>query len=189
MDSSDIERDATSHAVFSVAQVFSSLTELKAAVGKYQQDKLCVLSKADTRTIEAAQKKCPNKSLNRDLKYCEAKFVCHHGGTYKSGRGKGMRPNQSTAKTGCPFKLQFWSTLDGQMLQLRNSTLEHNHKLSAEVYHHHPKQRKLDSKDIKTASAMLKLDPNRKLVRQHFVEKTGKPIVMKDIHHSNYRWC
>ena len=28
---------------------------------------------------------------------------------------------------------------------------------------------------------MLKIDPNRKLVLQQFAEKTGKPLIMKDI--------
>ena len=34
----------------------------------------------------------------------------------------------------------------------------------------------------KTAEAMLRMDPNRKLVRQHFAEKMSKPVIMKDIH-------
>ena len=29
---------------------------------------------------------------------------------------------------------------------------------------------------------MLKKNPNKKLVRQQFAEKTGKPVIMKDIH-------
>ena len=117
---------------FSVGQQFSSWTELESATEKYQEEKLFVLSKADTRTIEAAQKKCPNKSLNKDLKYMyyEAKFICHHGGAYKSGCGKGVRPNQTTVRTSCPFKLQFRASLDGQMLQLQTLSLEHNHELS-----------------------------------------------------------
>ena len=131
--------------VFVLASSSASWTELEVAIEKFQQETLCVLSKADTRTIEAAQKKCPNEPLNKDLKYYKIKFVCHHGGSYKPGHGKGPRPNQSTVKIGCPFKLQFRASIDGQMLQLRNLTLEHNHELTAEVFHHHPKQRKLDN--------------------------------------------
>ena len=144
---------------FSIGQLFSSWTELGLAIEKFQQETLCVLSKADTRTIEAAQKKCPNKSLNKDLKYYEAKFVCHHGGSYKPGRGKGLRPNQSTVKTGCPFKLQFRASIDGQRLQLRNLTLEHNHELTAKVFNHHPKQRKLDNDDIKNSRGNVEDGP------------------------------
>ena len=171
---------------FCIGQLLSSWRELEVAIEKFQ-DTLCVLSKADTWTIEAAQKRCPNKSFNKELKYYEAKFVCHRGGLYKPGRGKGLRPNQSTVKTGCPCKLQFRASIDGQMLQLRNLTLEHNHELTAEVFHHHPKQRKLNSDDIKAAEAMLKMNPNKKQVRQHFAEKTGKPVIMKDIHNIGTR--
>ena len=85
-----------------------------------------------------------------------------------------IRPNTSTAKTGCPFKLQFRVSLDGQMLQLCSWDIGHNHEVSEEVFQHHPKMRKLDEESLKEAKEMLKVDPNRKLLRQHFAEKTGK---------------
>ena len=52
---------------FSVGQVFISWTEFETVIEKYQQDTLCVLSKADTRAIETAQKKCPITSLSTEI--------------------------------------------------------------------------------------------------------------------------
>ena len=72
------------------------------------------------------------------------------------------------------------------MLQPRDWNLEHNHKVNEEVFRHHPKNRRLDEGSMKEAKEMLRVDPNRKLVRQHFAEKTGKTLIMRDIH--NIAW-
>ena len=98
--------------------------------------------------------------MNTALKYYEVKYVCHQGGQFRSGRNKGIHPNTSTAKTGCPFKLHFMVSLDGQMLQLRSWDIGHNHEVSEEVFQHHPKMRKLDEESLKEAKEMRKVDPN-----------------------------
>ena len=46
--------------------------------------------------------------------------------------------------------------------------------------------RKLDEGTLKKAKEMLGENPSRKLVRQHFAQKTGKPLIMRDIH--NIAW-
>ena len=58
--------------------------------------------------------------------------------------------------------------------------------MNEEVFRHHPKNRKWDESSMKEAEEMLRVDPNRKLVRQHFAEKTGKTLIMRDIH--NIAW-
>ena len=73
------------------------------------------------------------------------------------------------------------------MLQLRRWDIEYNHEVSEEVFQHHPKMRKLDEESLKEANEMLKVDPNRKLLRQHFAEKTGKTVIMRDI--LNIAWA
>ena len=65
--------------------------------------------------------------------------------------------------------LQFRASLHGQMLQLQSVNLVQNHELS-------------DSDYVSAVVAMLKMDPNRKVVCQHLARKTGKSRIMKNIH-------
>ena len=61
--------------VFSLGQLFSSYEELQSAIQRYLTETHTVLSKGDSRTIENAQRNCPNKILNTALKYYEVKYV------------------------------------------------------------------------------------------------------------------
>ena len=47
---------------------------------------------------------------------------------------------------------------------------------------HMPKQRRLDSDTQKEVAEMLQLKPNKKLLQNHLVCLTGKPVILKDIH-------
>ena len=105
--------------VFHVGQRFSSFDELSQAIKQYQDENMCVLVTRDSRSVEAAQKRLANKILNPALKYNDVKYACHHGGDYRK-RGKKGERQTSTAKIGCPFRLQFRTTEDGQQLELKS---------------------------------------------------------------------
>ncbi|KAL8623834.1 hypothetical protein ACOMHN_058864 [Nucella lapillus] len=73
---------------------------------------------------------------------------------------------------------------DGQQLELVNC---HTHEISAAIYEHYPSQRQLDD-DTKTEVAnMLKVGANRKLLQRHVSEKTGRRVLLRDIHNLGYR--
>ena len=59
---------------------------------------------------------------------------------------------------------------------------QHNHDISEEEFRLNIKQRKLDSNTEKEIAKMIGLNANRKMVQSHFAEKTGKAILMSDIH-------
>jgi hypothetical protein len=89
--------------------------------------------------------------------------------------------NQKTIRTGCEFVIKFRSSADGQTLMVTSVRSEHNHIVSELVYAYHPKERKVDTHTEAEITDMVKLGANRKLVQEHFSEKTGKLITKKDI--------
>ena len=50
------------------------------------------------------------------------------------------------------------------------------------LFDHLPQQRRLDSAQQKEVSTMLELKANKKLVQQHIQSKSGRVVLLKDIH-------
>ena len=162
-------------------QKFDSFEELDATITKYQSLTFSVLIIKDCRRIETARKRAFNKTLKETLKYNNIMYTCYRGGEYKK-RGHAIRKT-TTSKTGCPFMLNFKATKDGQQLELKDWVTEHNHDLlTKEAFLQHRRTRRLDPDNRKEAEDLLKLNTDRKVVRKHFVAKTGKQLNMRDIH-------
>ena len=45
-----------------------------------------------------------------------------------------------------------------------------------------PKQQRLDSDTRKEVAEIMQLKPNKKLLQNHLVCLTGKPVILKDLH-------
>ena len=45
-----------------------------------------------------------------------------------------------------------------------------------------PKQRRLDPEARKEVAEIMQLKPNEKLLQNHLVYLTGKPVILKDLH-------
>ena len=59
---------------------------------------------------------------------------------------------------------------------------DHNHEVTAEEFQLYPSQRSLDKESTQQVAELCKMQANRKLIRENIAEKTGKNLVMKDIH-------
>ena len=77
-------------------------------------------------------------------------------------------------KKNCPFRLRFQITKDGHALQCVKFISEHNHQISQELFKLDYTQRKLEANDQLEVANMLKMDPNRKLVKKHYEEKSDQ---------------
>ena len=165
-----------------VGQCFSSYEELQKEIAQFERDNLVNVAKKHSRTIENAVKRGCNKSFNEGIVYAEVNFVCKHSCTFRPRPTKGVRPNTRTEKCGCPFVMKFRATTDGQGLLMTQFVNQHNHDTSEEEFRLNIKQRKVDSDTEKEIAKMIGLNANRKMVQSHFPEKTGKAILMSDIH-------
>ena len=135
----------------SVGTKFDSFDELNRVIKQYEEDNCANLYKKESRTIEAAAKKCPKKTFNSNLKYAEVIYACVRNGKYKSKVTTGERPNQSTIRSGCQFSIKLRS-YDGQFLEVRSHGPAHNHECKKECFMHYPSQRRLDKQDIEKVS-------------------------------------
>ena len=81
-----------------------------------------------------------------ELKYLDVTYACKHGGEYRTNKKTGQRLNTVTTKQGCPFKMKFVATSDGQNLSCTRIVNEHNHPISEEAFQFDHSQRKLDTK-------------------------------------------
>ena len=167
---------------FSVGELFNDYVSLGKKVRDFEITNFVKLSKSDCRKISASSVRCPEKRFNADFVYSEIKYSCCHGGKAYKSRSKGERPNQSTGKIGCPFVLRLKSTKDGQALEVMKFDSTHNHEITELEYKFHPRVRKVDQSTEQEIATHLQLNANRKLVQQSYKEKTGKNILMRDLH-------
>lgn len=78
---------------FTLGETFSSYEQLQAKIKLYE----CIqLSHRDSRTLEAARKRAPNRveGANKNLKYYTIHMVCVFGGKKYKNRGTGQRAYQ-----------------------------------------------------------------------------------------------
>uniref|UniRef100_A0A8D8YXM5 Zinc finger SWIM domain-containing protein 3 n=1 Tax=Cacopsylla melanoneura TaxID=428564 RepID=A0A8D8YXM5_9HEMI len=88
----------------------------------------------------------------------------------------------SSFKQNCPFSLKVNLSRNAQNLVITNIAPDHNHEISETVFKSLPRQRQLSDDQKAEVKEMLYLRCNKKLVRKHMVESTGKNVLLKDIH-------
>ena len=103
-----------------------------------------------------------------------------HGVKAYKSKSKGERPNQTTGKIGCPFMLKIRATKDGQALEI--TKFIQKKKITELEYKFYHSVRKVDKETDNEIASHLQLNANRKLIQQTYKEKTGKNILLKDVH-------
>ena len=56
-----------------------------------------------------------------------------------------------------------------------------HHLISQESFKHLPKQRKVDESELCGLQDMLKTRPNKKILQDHILKKTGKIVTLRDL--------
>ena len=161
---------------------FDTFSDLNEAVIKYQNENFVNLVVKNSKTIEAAKRRYPNREFKDSVVYQEINFSCVRAGKYRPGTTTGARPRTNTAKCGCEFVIKVRASKDGQQLLITDTVLAHNHGISEELYQHHSSQRKLDKGEAEMVKRMIALKADKKLIKAHLEATTGKVIIMKDIH-------
>ena len=167
---------------FSVGQLFCDYSTLEKEVKHFETSNFVKLSKSDCRKISASAARCPDKTFNEGIVYSQLQYSCCQWGKAYKSRSRGDRPNQTTGKIGCPFVLRFKATKDGQALEIMQFSNIHNHEVTEMEFQYHPRVRKVDETTEKEIASHLQLSANRKLVQQTYKHKTGKNILMRDLH-------
>lgn len=73
------------------------------------------------------------------------------------------------------------ATQDGSSLEFRSLSLEHNHAASEALFQHLPQQRRLPPELQAEAMAMLRLRPDKKLLREPLESCTSKVVTLRDL--------
>ena len=100
-----------------------------------------------------------------------------YGGTTGKGERK-VRDRHLLQRLGFHLGSNFYTTEVEQQLALKNWWREHNHEITVDIYTHHPRICRLDVTCIKEVEDILRVDPNREMVRHYFVEKKEKQLKM-----------
>ena len=83
-------------ASFTVGDRFMTFTEVEKKIHQYEKEKFVQFYKRDSRRIEAAKKRAPNKNFNKEIVYSELVYSCIHGG--KSLRARVKERGQINSK-------------------------------------------------------------------------------------------
>ena len=77
-----------------VGSTFSEYADLEKEIEKYQLEHATQFYKRDSRTIEAALRRAPNREFSKAIRYSELVYSCIHGGKKFISQSSGKRPNQ-----------------------------------------------------------------------------------------------
>lgn len=120
---------------------YPSFKALEAAIEKFSQETNSVYTVYNSRLIDKENLRRPtDKQLPACLKYKHIKFACKHYGIRKS-KSRGLRPNQSTFKIGCPSFI--YVTAHSKDLVVEKMEVEHTHSCDPELVAMYPERRSL----------------------------------------------
>lgn len=120
---------------------YPSFKALEAAIERFSLDTNSVYTVYNSRLIEKENLKRPtDKQLPMCLKYKHIKYACKHYGMRKS-KSRGLRPNQSTFKIGCPSYI--YVTAHAKELVVEKMEVEHTHSCDPELVALYPERRSL----------------------------------------------
>ncbi|XP_076034557.1 uncharacterized protein LOC143021153 isoform X1 [Oratosquilla oratoria] len=170
--------------LFAVGAEFDSFAALKESISSWENYKNVNLYTRNSRTIQSATKRAPNRSFKPELQYFSIDYCCQHGGRkYQPKSTTGTRPNQMTLLKNCPFHIQVRASEDGQRLIVTHIDSDdvHSHDIKNEIFKYSSKQRKLSSGEVAEIKAMINLKANRKLITEHLIPSTGASCTTKSI--------
>ena len=166
---------------------YKSLNEFKEVLKNFEISNNINTTIIDSKTLNSKIKSLSSKNMkefNMQLHYYYVVYTCTRSGKYRPNATKGVRPNQHTAKTGCPWRLRLAVTECGGYLEVTEFNSCHNHEVNSEIFKLHIKQRKLDAEEVETVVKMSQVKASRRLIKQHIEETSGKTLKMKDINNT-----
>uniref|UniRef100_A0A8D9AW04 Protein FAR1-RELATED SEQUENCE 6 n=1 Tax=Cacopsylla melanoneura TaxID=428564 RepID=A0A8D9AW04_9HEMI len=170
-----------------LGKLFDNFDSLKCFIKEYEETNFVQLGIWHSLKLETQKARSQNNSkasklkmAKKELVYCTITYKCIHGGEFKT-TGNGQRKTPSF-KQNCPFSLKVNLSRNAQNLVITNIAPDHNHEISETVFKSLPRQRQLSDDQKAEVKEMLYLRCNKKLVRKHMVESTGKNVLLKDIH-------
>ena len=167
---------------FTLGKKYSSIADVKKDIKKYNVENFVKLVVDDSCTKKTAAKRGCAKPITDEVGYNFIQYVCHYSGKFKSQKSKDVRET-TTCKIECEFKLRFLATEDGKELEIIVFHPVHkNHSNTEQEFNLLPSQRKVDNTTEKEMANKLMGGMNRKTVQHEYSERTGKPILMKDVH-------
>ncbi|CAC5419274.1 unnamed protein product [Mytilus coruscus] len=86
-----------------------------------------------------------------------------------------------TFRQHCQSSISFLLSCDGHYLELKSINNEHNHDTSEALFKQLPRERRLPKEMTEEAESLISLKVNKKLLRDHLEQKTGKKVSLKDI--------
>jgi len=113
-------------ALLHIGKSFSNYDDLRKEIDNFEKTEDIELWVRDSRTVNAASKRARRKILNPALVYAELTYACVFGGRKPSDRNKERIHSQTSAK-GCPYKVRFSTSNDGQSLVVKEMHTDHNH--------------------------------------------------------------
>lgn len=87
-----------------------------------------------------------------------------------------------TYKNGCNGSITINYKHNKHALEVTELFAEHNHDRSETIFTGLPKQRRLDADEKDFVDGIIKMKPNMRLLQKEMKEKTGKTVLLKDLH-------
>jgi len=171
---------------FKAGSKFSSFEELQTKLKVLTSDYCYPIHVFNSQTVEDYNKKrlkakTPIEPIDKRWKYTYYSVRCVHYGKPRL-RSKGIRPKQRHLAIDCPFKITVSFDRVLNCLIVRDSCLQHSHRVGKEILKHYPSQCKLteaEQADVKTA---ISLKANTKHLKDHIQKKYGKFLTLRDVY-------
>ncbi|XP_035824649.1 uncharacterized protein LOC101863250 [Aplysia californica] len=159
---------------------YSSWQSFLSALEYYSKTNKVLYIIGTCKSVESANK---NDSLVAKFpvkfKYCFARMVCNHFGSYKS-RSSGARQNQSTCKTGCRSSVLVSVNKSRTALVVKEANLCHTHGTPETVFNKSAQNRGLQGEERRMASVLLRAGVPLVRVQEFIAKACDKYPTNKD---------
>lgn len=163
---------------------YSTFKALEAAVEKFSRETNSVYIVNHSRSAELENKIRPqNKQIPKCLKYKNIKFACKHYGKTRTN-SRGLRPNQSSFKIGCPSYI--YASADKKELVVQKLETHHSHSCDPELVSLYPERRSLANSRCADSEDGTETGFSLKSVREDVLDLLAAGVERRRI--LNYAW-
>lgn len=164
-----------------IGDTFKSFSTLQKAITAFEKTSFANFFISHSRKLKLSQRKKIAAADIEKFKYQAIYYRCKYSGKCTSKSRKNARKSYSY-KGGCGASITVNYKDKKSAFEISAICTEHNHDRSMTIFGGLPKQRHLSIEEKQVVNQIVKVNPNMRLLQKDIMEKTGKTILLKDLH-------
>lgn len=168
----------------SVGDRFDSFLKLQNAICAFEKTNLANFYIRSSKTLKPTSK-ITQADVDK-FKYRAIYYKCKYSDVCKPKAAQSVRKSYSY-KNVCHAFITVNFKAKRKVFEVGELDIGHNHDRSAAIFEGLPKQRRLDENERHFVEDMISIKPNMRLLQKEVNAKTGKTMILKDLHNIRHK--